>query len=291
MAQAKEIEKAYHDLEKAHSKLETAHENLRRTQDQLVQQEKLASLGQLTAGIAHEIKNPLNFVNNFSEISVEMVEEAQEEVSKLKEKSKAREELELILKDIHKSLDKINEHGKRADSIVQSMLMHSRSGSGEMKPTDLNKLVKEAANLSFHGMKANENSINVDLQFELSDDVGEIPIIAEDFSRVILNICNNAYDAMQEKVKNLNGQDYEPKLTVRTLKRGTKVSIDIEDNGPGIPKDLKKKILQPFFTTKKGTHGTGLGLSITNDIVNAHGGEINIESEAGFTCFTITLSK
>ena len=291
LAQAKEIEKAYHDLEKAHSKLETAHENLRRTQDQLVQQEKLASLGQLTAGIAHEIKNPLNFVNNFSEISVEMVEEAQEEVSKLKEKSKAREELELILKDIHKSLDKINEHGKRADSIVQSMLMHSRSGSGEMKPTDLNKLVKEAANLSFHGMKANENSINVDLQFELSDDVGEIPIIAEDFSRVILNICNNAYDAMQEKVKNLNGQDYEPKLTVRTLKRGTKVSIDIEDNGPGIPKDLKKKILQPFFTTKKGTHGTGLGLSITNDIVNAHGGEINIESEAGFTCFTITLSK
>lgn len=292
LAQAKEIEKAYHDLEKAHSKLETAHENLRRTQDQLVQQEKLASLGQLTAGIAHEIKNPLNFVNNFSEISVEMVEEAQEEVSKLKEKSEAREELEYILKDIHGSLSKINEHGKRADSIVQSMLMHSRTGSGKKEPTNLNKLVKEAANLSFHGMKANENSIDADLEFQLSDDVGEIPVIAEDFSRVILNICNNAFDAMHEKVKSLEGSNgYEPKLTVRTLKKGGKVSIDIEDNGPGIPKDLKTKILQPFFTTKKGTQGTGLGLSITNDIINAHGGQINIESEPGSTCFTITLSK
>lgn len=292
LAQAKEIEKAYHDLEKAHSKLETAHENLRRTQDQLVQQEKLASLGQLTAGIAHEIKNPLNFVNNFSEISVEMVEEAQEEVSKLKEQSKAREELDYILKDIHSSLSKINEHGKRADSIVQSMLMHSRTGSGKMEPADLNKLVKEAANLSFHGMKANENSIDVDLEIDLSDDVGEVPVIAEDFSRVILNICNNAFDAMQEKVKNLNGTNgYKPKLTVRTLKKGGKVSIDIEDNGPGIPADLKAKILQPFFTTKKGTNGTGLGLSITNDIINAHGGQIDIESEPGSTCFTITLSK
>lgn len=291
LAQAKEIEKAYHDLEKAHSKLETAHQNLRRTQDQLVQQEKLASLGQLTAGIAHEIKNPLNFVNNFSEISVEMVEEAQAEVQKLQEQSDAREELEYILNDIHASLSKINEHGKRADSIVQSMLMHSRTGSGKREPTDLNKLVKEAANLSFHGMKATENSIDVDLDFNLSDDVGEIPIIAEDFSRVILNICNNAFDAMKDKVKNMNGEAYDPKLTVRTVKKGSKVSIDIEDNGPGIPEDLKAKILQPFFTTKKGTQGTGLGLSITNDIINAHGGQINIESEPGSTCFTITLSK
>ncbi|MDX1642164.1 MAG: two-component regulator propeller domain-containing protein, partial [Balneolaceae bacterium] len=291
---AKEIEKAYHDLEKAHTKLETAHENLRRTQDQLVQQEKLASLGQLTAGIAHEIKNPLNFVNNFSEISLEMVEEAQEEVAKLKEKSEAREEIEFILGDIHGSLSKINEHGKRADSIVQSMLMHSRSGSSKMEPADLNKHVKEAANLSFHGMKATDNSINADLQFELSDKVGKIPVIAEDFSRVILNICNNAFDAMQDKMTNLSEKEkdeYLPKLTVRTLKKGGTVSIDIEDIGPGIPKDIQEKILQPFFTTKKGTQGTGLGLSITNDIVKAHGGEINIESEPGSTCFTITLSK
>lgn len=291
LAQAKEIEKAYHDLEKAHGKLETAHQNLRRTQDQLVQQEKLASLGQLTAGIAHEIKNPLNFVNNFSEIGLEMVEEAQEEVAKLKEKSKAREEVEFILKDIKGSLEKINEHGKRADSIVQSMLMHSRSGSSKMEPTDLNKIVKEAANLSFHGMKAGDNSIDVDLNFELSDNVGEIPVIAEDFSRVILNMCNNAFDAMKDKM-NGNGSDkkYDPKLTIRTRKKGSKVAIDIEDNGPGIPKDVKAKILQPFFTTKKGTQGTGLGLSITNDIVKAHGGEISIESEADYTCFTITLS-
>ncbi|WP_234567538.1 sensor histidine kinase [Rhodohalobacter sp. 614A] len=291
---AKEIEKAYRDLEKTHAKLETAHENLKVAQDQLVQQEKLASLGQLTAGIAHEIKNPLNFVNNFSEISLEMVEEAKEEVSKLQEKSEAREELEFILNDIEGSLGKINEHGKRADSIVQSMLMHSRSGSSKMEPTDLNKLVKEAANLSFHGMKATDNSINVDLNFELSDNVGEIPIIAEDFSRVILNICNNAFDAMQDKVTSLDGkekEEYLPKLTIRTVKKGGKVTIDIEDNGPGIPKDIKAKILQPFFTTKKGTQGTGLGLSITNDIVKAHGGQINIESEPGSTCFIITLSK
>lgn len=293
LAQAKEIENAYHDLEKAHSKLETAHENLRRTQDQLVQQEKLASLGQLTAGIAHEIKNPLNFVNNFSEISVEMVEEAQDEIAKLKEQSEAREELEYILKDIHGSLSKINEHGKRADSIVQSMLMHSRTGSGKRESTDLNKLVKEAANLSFHGMKANENSINVDLEFELSEDVGEIPVIAEDFSRVILNICNNAFDAMRSlgAERSAQGEDYEPKLAVRTKKVDGFVVLEVEDNGPGIPTDLKAKILQPFFTTKQGTQGTGLGLSITNDIINAHGGQINIESEPGSTCFTITLSK
>lgn len=292
LAQAKEIEKAYHDLEKAHTKLETAHENLRRTQDQLVQQEKLASLGQLTAGIAHEIKNPLNFVNNFSEISLEMVEEAKEEIAKLKEKSEARDEVEYILKDIEASLGKINEHGKRADSIVQSMLMHSRSGSSKMEPVDLNKIVKEAANLSFHGMKASDNSIDVDMNFELSDNVDEIPLIAEDFSRVVLNICNNAFDAMKDKVNSLGSDEtYDPKLTVRTLKKGSKVSIDIEDNGPGIPTDVKEKILQPFFTTKKGTHGTGLGLSITNDIIKAHGGEISIESEPGYTCFTITISK
>lgn len=291
---AKEIEKAYHDLEKTHAKLETAHENLKLAQDQLVQQEKLASLGQLTAGIAHEIKNPLNFVNNFSEISLEMVEEAKEEVAKLKEESEAREEIEYILNDIQGSLGKINEHGKRADSIVQSMLMHSRSGSSKMEPVDLNKLVKEAANLSFHAMKANDHSIDVDLNFELDENVGEIPLIAEDFSRVILNICNNAFDAMKDKVAGVAEKakkEYQPKLTVRTVKKGGTVTIDIEDNGPGIPKDIKAKILQPFFTTKKGTQGTGLGLSITNDIVKAHGGQIHIESESGSTCFTITLSK
>jgi signal transduction histidine kinase/ligand-binding sensor domain-containing protein len=302
LAQAKEIEKAYHDLEKAHSKLETAHENLRRTQDQLVQQEKLASLGQLTAGIAHEIKNPLNFVNNFSEISVEMVEEAQDEVARLEEQSEAREELEYILKDIHGSLSKINEHGKRADSIVQSMLMHSRTGSGKMEPTDLNKLVKEAVNLSFHGMKANENSYDVDLQFDLNENVGEIPVIAEDFSRVILNICNNAFDAMREKALSPNPSpsgrgvpegrgegEYQPKLTVRTHRYDQTVTLQVHDNGPGIPEEIRDKILQPFFTTKKGTVGTGLGLSITHDIVKAHGGEIHIESGSKGTTFKIIL--
>jgi signal transduction histidine kinase/ligand-binding sensor domain-containing protein len=287
LEQARKIEKAYHDLEKAHNKLEAAHENLKRVQDQLVQQEKLASLGQLTAGIAHEIKNPLNFVNNFSEVSLEMLDEAKEELAKMKEESEAREEVEYNLEEIHKLLSKVNEHGNRANNIVQSMLMHSRSGSSEASPTDLNTLVKEAVNLSFHSMKASENPINIDIKHDLDENVGEVTVIAEDFSRVFVNITNNAFDAIRDKLSEENG--YDPELTLRTRKKGGKVVIEVQDNGPGIPEEIQEKILQPFFTTKKGTEGTGLGLSITNDIVKAHGGEITIESEPGFTCFTITI--
>jgi signal transduction histidine kinase/ligand-binding sensor domain-containing protein len=289
LEQAKEIKKAYYDLE-------VAHENLKSAQDQLVQQEKLASLGQLTAGIAHEIKNPLNFVNNFSDLSIELVEEARGEV---KEKLSAdSHQLTAILDDIETNLRKIHKHGNRADGIVKSMLQHSRGGDGKMEPTDLNAIVKEYTNLAFHGMRAGKDPINVDIELDLNDNVGEIPVIAEDFSRVILNICNNAFDAMREKLSDVSSQQsenpedrYKPKLAIRTLKKGQGVTIKIEDNGPGIPKDIKSKILQPFFTTKKGTQGTGLGLSITNDIINAHGGQIDIESEPGSTCFTITLSK
>jgi signal transduction histidine kinase len=342
------------------AELMTSLEDLKSTQEQLIQQEKLASLGQLTAGIAHEIKNPLNFVNNFSELSVELIEEAREEVKR--ETSDVRRETDKshfeepvptpregeggeagqgddtgadhdlildILTDIENNLKKIHEHGSRADSIVKSMLQHSRGGDGTMEPVNLNGMIKEYVNLAFHGMRAGENSINVDLVMDLDESVGEVPLIAEDFSRVILNICNNSFDAMREKSENAKGKSdseqsgeprseksrfeepvpkpregserseqgddsssvYEPKLTVRTRSDGSSVTIEIQDNGPGIPEEIKGKILQPFFTTKKGTAGTGLGLSITNDIVKAHGGQMSIETEKNqYTRFTIQLN-
>lgn len=280
-------------------RLEIALKELHATQDQLVQQEKLASLGQLTAGIAHEIKNPLNFVNNFSEVSLELLEEAREEVKSSplsRGEARSSPQMELILEildDIEANLRKIYEHGSRADDIVKSMLQHSRGGDGKMEPTLLNPLIKEYVNLAFHGMRASKEPINVDIDLQLDENVGEVPLIAEDFSRVILNLCNNAFDAMREKINselNIQNSKFSPKLTVRTKSGNGKVMIEIEDNGPGIPDDIKGKILQPFFTTKKGTQGTGLGLSITNDIIKAHGGELSINSTSGSgSTFIITL--
>lgn len=265
--------------------IETAYENLKAAQDQLIQQEKLASLGQLTAGIAHEIKNPLNFVNNFASVSVELVSEAKDEVDRMAsifniQPSTLRE----TLGDIDQNLQKIVEHGTRADGIVKSMLMHSRGGTGKKEPTDLNSLVKEYANLSYHGMRAGKNPIDANILLELDESIGNIPLIAEDFSRVILNICNNGFDALRESAT------HEAKgLVLRTKRSSSSVTIEIEDNGPGIPADIKDKILQPFFTTKRGTQGTGLGLSITQDIIKAHGGLMEIESEPGRTVFRIKL--
>jgi signal transduction histidine kinase/ligand-binding sensor domain-containing protein len=292
LAQAKEIEKAYQNLE-------VAHENLKSAQDQLIQQEKLASLGQLTAGIAHEIKNPLNFVNNFSEVSSELIDEVFEELEKLVD-SDAKEEIIAILNDVKSNLTKVHEHGTRADSIVKSMLQHSRGGSGKMEPTDLNALIKEYVNLCFHGMRAGKNPINVTIDLQLDDQIKTVPLVEEDFSRVLLNLCNNAFDAMRGKVyltvphkrdENLSGlESYHPKLTVRTKPDNGSITIEVEDNGPGIPDDIKDKILQPFFTTKKGTEGTGLGLSITHDIVKAHGGKLEIESGAEGSKFKIHLA-
>jgi signal transduction histidine kinase len=269
--------------------LQKSLENLKAAQSQLIQQEKLASLGQLTAGIAHEIKNPLNFVNNFSEVSVEMIEEAREEVNDINSKFEIRNsELLAILDDIKANLIKIHEHGSRADSVVKSMLQHSRGGSGVLESTDLNGLVREYVNLAFHGMRAGKNPIDVDIELNLDETVGQISLIAEDFSRVILNLCNNAFDAMREKTK--QHTDYKPVLSVRTKVNDGQVSIEIEDNGPGIHDSIKDKILQPFFTTKKGTEGTGLGLSITHDIVKAHGGTMDVYSQSGQTVFTIKLN-
>jgi signal transduction histidine kinase len=281
-------------------RLEITLNELHSTQAQLIQQEKLASLGQLTAGIAHEIKNPLNFVNNFSELSVELVEEARHEIRDLirdtdsplpkgdkggcssakkqgvSDDNQDTDFLLEILDDIETNLKKIHEHGSRADSIVKSMLQHSRGGSGKMEPTPINALVKEFVNLAFHGMRAGKQPINVDIDLDLDESIGTVPVISENISRVLLNLCNNAFDAMREKakVKRETADGYEPRLAVRTLRKGDSVTIEIEDNGPGIPDEIKDKILQPFFTTKKGTAGTGLGLSITNDIIKAHGGAV-----------------
>ena len=278
LAQAKEIEKAY--------------ENLKAAQDQLVQQEKLASLGQLTAGIAHEIKNPLNFVNNFSDVSLEMIDEALEELGKTCQDDHTAETA-TILTDIKSNLVKIHEHGSRADGIVKSMLMHSRGGDGKMEPRPLNPLIKEYVNLAFHGMRAGKDTIEVDIDLQLDESVGEVPMIAEDFSRVILNLCNNAFDAMRTlgAERSAHGESYSPKLTVSTKSENGQILIEVQDNGPGIPDEIKDKILQPFFTTKKGTQGTGLGLSITNDIIKAHGGELHISSATEGSCFKILINN
>ncbi|HKK45135.1 MAG TPA: two-component regulator propeller domain-containing protein [Balneolaceae bacterium] len=275
----------------AYRKLNATLSELQTTQQQLVQQEKLASLGQLTAGIAHEIKNPLNFVNNFSDLSIELLEEAREELLALSDQPS---EALAILDDIQTNLKKIYEHGARADSIVKSMLQHSRGGSGKKEPVDLNALVKEYVNLSFHGMRASKHPINIDIAFDLDPSVGKISLISEDFSRVVINLCNNAFDAMRDKLNGHNGENadkYLPKLTAKTAKANGKILLVIEDNGPGIPEKIRNHILQPFFSTKKGSEGTGLGLSITNDIVKAHGGSMEIESEENkFTRFVISLT-
>ena len=310
-------------LEKAKAGIENALSDLKATQSQLVQQEKLASLGQLTAGIAHEIKNPLNFVNNFSELSVELIEEVREELSGVSnqlsadDRDKVDEAVE-ILYDIETNLKTIHKHGSRADSIVKSMLQHSRGGDGKMEPTPLNPLIKEYVNLAFHGMRAGKDPINVDIDLQLDEIVDEIPLIAEDFSRVILNLVNNAFDAMREKISetskvksekslrqptegaspsgegevgDVTEYSYQPKLTVRTHQTEKNVIVEIEDNGPGISDEMKDKIMQPFFTTKKGTDGTGLGLSITNDIIKAHAGKLEIYSKDQRTIISLTISK
>jgi signal transduction histidine kinase len=301
--------------------LERTLSDLKATQAQLVQQEKLASLGQLTAGIAHEIKNPLNFVNNFASVSLEMVEELKQDVDGFQlsvfsedspqktDNRKLKTRIDENIHDLKTNLGKIHEHGSRADSIVKSMLMHSRGGSGKKEATDLNALVQEYTNLAYHGMRAGKNPITVDIRYELDPKAGSIPLVIEDFSRVILNLCNNAFDALRDgAMRDVRGEEpalseakgatsnhstfnLQPStLILRTKRTSSAIVIEVEDNGPGIPADIQDKILQPFFTTKKGTEGTGLGLSITHDIVKAHGGSLGIHSQPGQTVFTIKLN-
>jgi signal transduction histidine kinase len=260
---------------KAKIKIEQAYDNLKATQQQLIQSEKMASLGELTAGIAHEIQNPLNFVNNFSEVNKELIAELKAEIKKGN-----TDEIDAIANDIAANEEKINHHGKRADVIVKGMLQHSRTSSGQKEPTDINALADEYVRLAFHGLKAKDRAFNATLKIDLDNSVGKVNIIPQDIGRVVLNIINNAFYAVNEKEKlNLNG--YEPTVLVSTKKNNGKVEIRVKDNGNGIPQKALDKIFQPFFTTKPTGQGTGLGLSLSYDIVKAHGGELKVETKEG----------
>jgi two-component system NtrC family sensor kinase len=269
--------------QKAKVKIEAAFKQLQATQSQLIQSEKMASLGELTAGIAHEIQNPLNFVNNFSEVSNELIDEMVEEVKKGN-----FDDAKSIANDLKQNLEKINHHGKRADGIVKSMLQHSRTSSGQKEPTDINALCDEYLRLSYHGLRAKDKTFNAKFETDFDTTLDRINVIPQDIGRVILNLINNAFYAVTEKRKaNVNG--YEPKVLISTKKLGDKVEIKVRDNGSGIPKKVLDKIFQPFFTTKPTGQGTGLGLSLSYDIVKAHGGELKVGSNEGFGAEFIVL--
>jgi two-component system NtrC family sensor kinase len=275
----------YRQKLKSNQILENTLAELKSTQAQLIQQEKLASLGQLTAGIAHEIQNPLNFVINFSEVSVELVEEIQDSRLKTQDIRPKTEEAEIedeILGDIKQNLEKILHHGKRADAIVKGMLLHSRGNSGEKELTDINILVDEYLRLSYHGMRAKDKSFNAEFEAEFDPNLPKVEVVPQDIGRVLLNLINNAFQATNELSKGLEPlESFKPLVTVSTKNLGDKIQITISDNGPGIPDTIKEKIFQPFFTTKPTGQGTGLGLSLSYDIVKAHRGEIKVESELG----------
>jgi two-component system, NtrC family, sensor kinase len=270
--------------QKANTILEKTLADLKSTQSQLIQSEKMASLGELTAGIAHEIQNPLNFVNNFSEVSNELIDEMKDELKKGNYK-----EAEEIAEDVRQNLEKINHHGKRADGIVKGMLQHSRSSSGTKEPTDINALCDEYLRLAYHGLRAKDKSFNAKFETSFDEAVGKLNVIPQDIGRLILNLINNAFYAATQNPPS-GGRGAEPTVWVSTKKEGKTVLISIRDNGPGIPASIKEKIFQPFFTTKPTGQGTGLGLSLSYDIVKAHGGELKVETkEEEGTTFTIIL--
>lgn len=271
-------------LQQQKEEIQQTLEKLKDTQSQLVHAEKMASLGELTAGIAHEIQNPLNFVNNFSEVSNELLDEMKEELVKGN-----YEDAIALAEDVKLNLEKINHHGKRADGIVKGMLQHSRTSSGQKEPTDINVLADEYLRLSYHGLRAKDKSFNASLKTDFDNSIGKINIIPQDFGRVILNLITNAFYAVTEK-KKANPYDYEPVVSISTKKLGSKIEIRVSDNGNGIPKRVIDKIFQPFFTTKPTGEGTGLGLSLSYDIVKAHGGEFKVETKEGeFSHFIIIL--
>ena len=284
------VEKLADELQDKNVELEQTLKDLKTAQHQVIMQEKLASLGQLTAGIAHEIKNPLNFVNNFSEVSGELIEEAREVLGEVRERvpDDARDEIEGILDDLTGNLQKINQHGKRADGIVHSMLEHSRGQSGERRAVDLNALLKQYADLAYHAMRARDQQFNVTWEEELDGAMGEIEVVPQDLSRVFLNLITNACQATFERAKSDGA--YDPRIRLFSKRQDDQAEFRIRDNGPGIPQDMIKKIFEPFVTTKPTGEGTGLGLSLSQDIVAQHGGLMGVESEPGvFTEFWITL--
>jgi len=273
------------EIKAARKRTEDTLNELRATQKQLIQSEKMASLGELTAGIAHEIQNPLNFVNNFSEVSIELLAELQEEA-----KAGHAGDVIDIAADLTQNLEKINHHGRRADAIVKGMLEHSRASTGQKQPTDLNKLADEYLRLAYHGLRAKDKSFNAELITHYDGTLPKIKMVPQDMGRVILNILNNAFYATQQKAKNA-GTAYKPEVTVATIAQDGQAVIKVKDNGSGIPADIKDKIMQPFFTTKPTGEGTGLGLSLSYDIVvKGHSGKIDVLSKDGeYTEFIVTL--
>ena len=279
------VEERTSELRHQKEQVESTLVDLKSTQAQLIQSEKMASLGELTAGIAHEIQNPLNFVNNFSEVNAELIEEMNGEINKGN-----FDQVKIIAKDIKENEEKINHHGKRADAIVKGMLQHSRSSGGIKEPTDINALADEYLRLAYHGLRAKDKSFNATMKTDFDNTIGPVNIIAQDFGRVILNLITNAFYAVAEKKKQ-GSEKYEPTVLVSTKKISNKILLTVMDNGNGIPQKVLDKIFQPFFTTKPTGQGTGLGLSLSYDIIKAHGGEIKVETTEGKgSTFIISLS-
>lgn len=281
------VEKLAQELDAKNESLEATLKELEKAQQQIIAEEKLASLGQLAAGIAHEIKNPLNFIGNFSEIAMEFGKEIEELLEEIEE-SDAREDIREITEDLGKSLNKIRDHSKRADNIVRSMLEHSRGGEGEWRETDLNATLKQYVELAYHSMRALNTGFNMDLVTELDPEIGPLEVVPQDISRVFLNLATNACQALDDK--RIKEQGFEPVITISSKRLEKDAEFVLRDNGPGIPKKIRDRIFEPFFTTKEGTKGTGLGLSLTTDILVRHGGSISVDSEEGkFTEMRIRL--
>ncbi len=275
-------------LERQKQKVETTLSELKSTQAQLIQSEKMASLGELTAGIAHEIQNPLNFVNNFSDLNKELLEELKDEADKGN-----IDEVKAIASDVIENEEKINHHGKRAGAIVKGMLQHSRANTGKKEPTDINALADEYLRLSYHGLRAKDKNFNADFKTDFDESIGKIHVVPQDVGRVLLNLFNNSFYAVNEK-KKLSEISYKPSVSVQTKRLNDKVEIIVSDNGNGIPKHIVDKIFQPFFTTKPTGQGTGLGLSLSYDIIKAHGGELKVETKEGegaVFIFSLPLNK
>jgi signal transduction histidine kinase len=265
-------------------------EDLRTTQDRLVQTQKLASLGQLTAGIAHEIKNPLNFVNNFSGVSAELIDELQETLGKVKVDPNTLTEITELTNTLRDNLDKVVQHGKRADAIVKNMLLHSREGSGEHRPVDVNALIEESLNLAYHGARAEKQGFRINMERSFDPAADQVDAFPQEITRALLNLITNGFYAA---AKRNNSDGYQPTLVASTKNLGDRVEIKIRDNGTGIPPEVKDKMFNPFFTTKPAGEGTGLGLSITHDIiVKQHSGSIEVDTQPGeFTEIKVILPR
>jgi signal transduction histidine kinase len=272
--------------QKAQTKIEKAYTELKTTQAQLIQSEKMASLGELMAGIAHEIQNPLNFINNFSEVTIEQLDDLTDAAAQGQ-----GEEVAAISGEMRGNLQKVVSHGKRADAIVKGMLQHSRTGAGQKEPTRINALTNEYLKLSYHGLRAKDKSFNAKIETHFDESIGKVDIVPQEIGRVLLNLFNNAFYAVHEQLKKL-GDGYDPIVSVSTKRINDKIEIGVKDNGMGISKSLQEKIFQPFFTTKPSGQGTGLGLSLSYDIIKALGGELTVHSiEGEGALFTIVLPQ